>query len=199
MKRFFIFSMLATGMLLQSVQVAVAEQVQVKLITSMGVIEMALDRDKAPLTVANFLHYAREGSYNGTIFHRVIPKFMIQGGGFDKDMHKKTTFAPIANEADNGLRNSFASVAMARTSDPHSASNQFFINTADNTFLDHSSKSFSGWGYAVFGQVTKGMSVVRKIEAVATGNRNGMQNVPIAAVVIERVEVVEQKNPSVFD
>jgi len=190
MKRFFMLSVLATGVLLQSVQMAAAEQVRVKLITSMGVIEMALDRDKAPLSVANFLHYAREGSYNGTIFHRVIPKFMIQGGGFNKEMRKKPTFSPVRNEADNGLRNDFGSVAMARTSDPHSASNQFFINTNDNTFLNHSSKSFSGWGYAVFGRVTKGMSVVRRIETVTTGSRNGMQNVPLDAVMIERVEVV---------
>jgi len=199
MKRFFILSALAAVMLSQSGQAAEAGQVQVKMTTSLGVIELELDQDKAPVTVANFVHYARAGKYDGTIFHRVIPGFMIQGGGFDKDMHKKATFAPIINEADNGLVNSIGSVAMARTSEPHSASNQFFINTNTNTSLNHSSKSFSGWGYAVFGRVSKGMSVVRRIEAVATGGRNGMQNVPLEAVVIERVEVIGQKNPTIFD
>ncbi len=199
MKRFFILSALAAVMLSQSGQAAEAGQVQVKMTTSLGVIELELDQDKAPVTVANFVHYARAGKYDGTIFHRVIPGFMIQGGGFDKDMHKKATFAPIINEADNGLVNSIGSVAMARTSEPHSASNQFFINTNTNTSLNHSSKSFSGWGYAVFGRVSKGMSVVRRIEAVATGGRNGMQNVPLEAVVIERVEVIGQKNPTIFN
>jgi len=197
MKRFLVLLALAAGMGLPTA--AVAEQVQVKIITSMGMIDMALDRDKAPATVANFLRYAREGAYNGTIFHRVIPNFMIQGGGFDKNMRKKPTHASIVNEADNGLSNTTGSVAMARTSEPHSASNQFFINTHDNAFLNFSSKSRSGWGYAVFGRVTKGMSVVRRIEAVSTGVRHGMQNVPLEPVVIERVEVVEQKHPSVFD
>jgi len=199
MKRTLILSALITGMLLQFMQTAVAEQVQVKITTSLGVIELELDRDKAPISVANFLHYAREGKYNGTIFHRVISNFMIQGGGFDKDMHKKATFTTIANEADNGLFNSIGSVAMARTSDPHSASSQFFINTNTNIFLNHRSKSLSGWGYAVFGRVSKGMSVVRRIEAVSTGNRNGMQNVPLEAVMIERVEVIGTKQMSVFD
>jgi len=199
MKRFILLSAMAAVVGLQSAQVAVAEQVQIKMTTSMGTIEMELDRDKAPATVANFLHYAKAGKYDGTIFHRVIPGFMIQGGGFNKAMQKTPTFAPIANEADNGLRNNTGSIAMARTSDPHSASNQFFINTKDNTFLNHSSKSFRGWGYAVFGRVSKGMSVVRSIEAVSTGTRNGMQNVPLEPVVIERVEVIEQKYPSVFD
>jgi len=199
MKQFMLLTALATAIFLQSAQVAEAEQVVVKMTTSLGVIELELDRDKAPVSVANFLHYAKEGKYNGTIFHRVIPNFMIQGGGFDKDMHKKSTFAPISNEADNGLFNSIGSIAMARTSEPHSASNQFFINTNTNVFLNHKSKSFSGWGYAVFGRVSKGMSVVRRIEAVATGSRNGMQNVPMAAVMIEQVEVVGKKKTSVFD
>lgn len=197
MKRFFVLLALAVGMSLPSA--AMAEQVQVKIKTSLGMIEMVLDQDKAPATVANFVRYAKEGAYNGTIFHRVIPNFMIQGGGFDKDMHKKATHASIANEADNGLPNITGSVAMARTSEPHSASNQFFINTHNNSFLNFSSKTLSGWGYAVFGRVTKGMSVVRRIEAVSTGVRHGMRNVPLEPVVIERVEVIEQKHPSVFD
>ncbi|MFQ5518567.1 MAG: peptidylprolyl isomerase [Mariprofundus sp.] len=168
--------------------------VQATMTTSMGVIEMELDSDKAPKSVANFLSYARKGTYNGTIFHRVISNFMIQGGGFDKNMQRKPTVAPITNEADNGLRNVIGSVAMARTSAPHSASNQFFINTADNGFLNHSSKTSRGWGYAVFGRVTSGMDVVRKIEAVATGNQAGMQNVPLQAVTIEKVEIIEWKD-----
>ncbi len=199
MKRFLIFSALVTVVLFQYAQTAKAEQIEVKMTTSLGVIELELDKGKAPVTVANFLRYAKGGKYNGTIFHRVIPNFMIQGGGFDRDLHKRDTYAPIANEADNGLYNSIGSIAMARTSDPHSASNQFFINTNTNTFLNHRSKSFSGWGYAVFGRVSKGMSVVRRIEALATGTRNGMQNVPVDAVVIERVEVMGQKNPTIFD
>jgi len=199
MKRFILLSILATGMLLQYVQVAEAEQVAVKMTTSLGVIEMELDRGKAPITVANFLHYVRAGKYDGTIFHRVIPGFMIQGGGFDAQMHKRPAFAAIKNEADNGLPNNTGSVAMARTSEPHSASSQFFINTKDNAFLNYRSKSFSGWGYAVFGRVTKGMSVVRRIETVATGNRNGMQNVPLEPVLIEHVEVIGAKKTSVFD
>jgi len=199
MKRFLICSALVTVLLFQNAQSAEAEQIEVKMTTSLGVIELELDKGKAPVTVANFLRYAKAGKYNGTIFHRVIPNFMIQGGGFDKDMHKISTFAPIANEADNGLFNSIGSIAMARTSEPHSASNQFFINTNTNTFLNHSSKSFRGWGYAVFGRVSKGMSVVRRIEAVATGTSNGMQNVPLETVVIEHVEVVGKKKTSVFD
>jgi len=194
MKRFFILSALATAILFQSIQIAAADQVQVTITTSMGVIELELDRDKAPETVANFLRYAKKDSYNGTIFHRVIPNFMIQGGGFNKEMQKQATLRSITNEADNGLRNSVGSIAMARTSDPHSASNQFFINTNDNGFLNHSAKTSRGWGYAVFGKVTGGMDVVRKIEGVATTNRNGMQNVPAKPVLIERVDIIEWKD-----
>jgi len=191
MKRFFILLALATAILFQSIQVASADQVQVTMTTSMGVIELELDRDKAPISVANFLQYAKKGSYNGTIFHRVIPNFMIQGGGFNKSMQKQTAQAGITNEADNGLPNNIGSIAMARTSDPHSASNQFFINTNDNHFLNHSGKTSRGWGYAVFGKVTKGMDVVRKIEAVSTSNKGGMQNVPVKPVIIEKVNVIE--------
>lgn len=163
---------------------------QVRLTTSLGVIELELDAGKAPKTVANFLAYVDKGFYNGTIFHRVIPGFMIQGGGMLPGMKEKPTGAKIQNEADNGLKNLAGTVAMARTSDPHSASAQFFINTVDNAFLDHRGKNPQGWGYAVFGRVTKGMDVVKKIEAVATGNAGFHQNVPVKDVVISKAEVV---------
>jgi len=163
----------------------------VRITTSMGVIEIALNADKAPKSVANFLRYTKEGHYNGTIFHRVMPNFMIQGGGLDAQMDKRPVHDPIPNEADNGLRNVTGSVAMARTSDPHSATDQFFINTHDNGFLDHRNTSSRGWGYAVFGKVIDGMDVVRRIEAVPIGNRAGRQNVPRKPVVIEKVEVLQ--------
>jgi len=189
MRRIRIFLTLMLGF--ASAQLAVAEPVQVKMNTSLGMIEMELDGDKAPISVANFVRYAKAGKYNGTIFHRVIPNFMIQGGGFDSSMHKRETFDPITNEADNGLSNTIGTVAMARTSAPHSASNQFFINTHDNGFLNHRSKSAGEWGYAVFGRVTHGMSVVRRIEQVATGSYHGMQNVPTEPVIIKQVQIVE--------
>ena len=160
---------------------------QVRMTTSMGVIDIELDAGKAPKTVANFLGYVDKGFYNGTIFHRVIPGFMIQGGGMTAGMKEKPTDANIQNEADNGLKNLAGTLAMARTSDPHSASAQFFINTVDNTFLDHRGKNPQGWGYAVFGKVTKGMDVVKKIEAVQTGNAGMHQNVPKQDVVIQKI------------
>ena len=166
-----------------------AEQVQVKMTTSMGVIELALDAESAPDTVANFVRYAKLGFYNGTVFHRVIPNFMIQGGGFTANLRQKPTKGGIVNEADNGLINVTGSIAMARTSDPHSATSQFFINTRNNSSLNFRDKSRAGWGYTVFGKVTKGMDVVRKIEAVATGYRNHMDDVPNEPVLIESVEV----------
>jgi cyclophilin family peptidyl-prolyl cis-trans isomerase len=161
---------------------------QVRMTTSLGVVEIELDSIKAPTTVANFLGYVDKGFYNGTIFHRVIPGFMIQGGGMTAGMKEKPTGAKIQNEADNGLKNLAGTLAMARTSDPHSASAQFFINTADNGFLDHRDKTMQGWGYAVFGKVTKGMDVVKKIEAVQTSNAGMHQNVPIQDVVIRKAE-----------
>jgi peptidyl-prolyl cis-trans isomerase B (cyclophilin B) len=165
--------------------------VTVTMQTNKGVITLELDGNKAPDTVANFVAYASAGHYDGTIFHRVIPSFMIQGGGFDADMQQKSTNAPVKNEANNGLKNVTGSIAMARTSDPHSASAQFFINVKDNSFLDHSAPTPSGWGYAVFGKVTDGMDVVRTIESVPTGNKSGHQDVPLEAVVIEKVTVAE--------
>ncbi|MGB5179526.1 MAG: peptidylprolyl isomerase [Gammaproteobacteria bacterium] len=165
--------------------------VKVTMETSKGVITLELDREKAPTTVDNFVAYARAGHYDGTVFHRVIPGFMIQGGGFDSDMKQKATKSPIEIEADNGLKNKKGTVAMARTSDPNSATSQFFINVADNSFLDHQSPTPQGWGYAVFGHVTDGMDVVEAIEKVQTGNSSGHQNVPLEDVIIEKVTVEE--------
>lgn len=159
--------------------------------TNYGDIQIELDFEKAPLSAANFKQYAEDGHYDGTIFHRVIDNFMVQGGGFDADMQQKESRAPIKNEADNGLKNNEGTLAMARTMDPHSASAQFFINVKDNDFLNHKSKDSQGWGYCVFGKVTKGMDTVAKIKAVATGNSGGHQDVPKEAVTIEKVTVAE--------
>ncbi|MBE0510380.1 MAG: peptidyl-prolyl cis-trans isomerase [Chromatiales bacterium] len=160
--------------------------VQVEIETSMGSFVLELYPDKAPKTVANFLRYVDEGFYHGTIFHRVIDGFMIQGGGFDAQFEQKPTHAAIENEADNGLRNSTGSIAMARTSAPHSATAQFFINVNDNSALDFSSPSARGWGYAVFGRVVSGMDVVNAIKAVPTGNRGMHQNVPQETITIQQ-------------
>jgi len=165
----------------------------VKLETSMGDITLELFPDKAPATVANFLQYVKEGFFDGTIFHRVIPTFMIQGGGFDLKMNQKRTRAPIKNEADNGLANNKYTVAMARTNVPDSATAQFFINVADNKFLNHTAKTPQGWGYAVFGKVIQGQDVVDKIKAVATADKGMHQNVPVTPVIINKATVVEKK------
>jgi peptidyl-prolyl cis-trans isomerase B (cyclophilin B) len=157
----------------------------VKLLTNFGEITLELDASSAPITVANFLQYVDSGFYNGTIFHRVIDGFMIQGGGFNDKMQQKESLDEIKNEADNGLSNNQYTIAMARTSAPHSASNQFFINVGNNDFLNHSAPTSSGWGYCVFGKVTAGMDVVDKIKKVATTTRNGHQDVPVDNVVIE--------------
>jgi peptidyl-prolyl cis-trans isomerase B (cyclophilin B) len=158
----------------------------VKLLTNFGEITLELDAEKAPITVANYLQYVDNGAYDGTIFHRVIDGFMIQGGGFDATMTQKESSTEIKNEADNGLGNDQYTIAMARTSAPHSASNQFFINVGNNEFLNHSAPTSSGWGYCVFGKVTAGMDVVDKIKKVATTSRKGHQDVPVENVVIER-------------
>lgn len=157
--------------------------------TNYGDITLELDFDKAPKTAANFKQYAEEGFYNGTIFHRVINNFMIQGGGFTEDMEQKKTRATIENEADNGLKNDTYTVAMARTMDPHSATAQFFINVKDNGFLNHSGKTAQGWGYCVFGKVVAGTDVVDKIKGVNTGSSAGHQDVPTEPVVINKVTV----------
>jgi peptidyl-prolyl cis-trans isomerase B (cyclophilin B) len=159
--------------------------------TTFGDIKIELDAEKAPVTVANFLEYARAGFYNGTIFHRVINNFMIQGGGFDTNMQQKAVGKPIDNEADNGLKNDFGTIAMARTMEPHSATAQFFINVKDNDFLNHSGKNMQGWGYTVFGKMVEGEEVLEKIRNVPTGSSGGHQDVPNDPVIIESVEIVE--------
>ncbi len=165
---------------------------QVEMETTMGNIVLELDPDKAPKTVANFLKYVEDGFYNGTIFHRVIDGFMIQGGGFTPDYQRKQTRAAIINEADNGLQNETGTIAMARTMDPHSATAQFFINVADNEFLDHRNKTPRGWGYAVFGRVIKGMDVVNKIKAVVTGPGGPFpKDVPQTPVIIKKVTLLQ--------
>ncbi len=161
----------------------------IKLTTNHGVITLELDAEKAPRSAANFLAYVTAGHYDNTIFHRVIDGFMIQGGGFEPGMDQKPVNAPIENEAKNGLKNAMYTVAMARTSDPHSATAQFFINVGDNDFLDND-KCQDGWGYCVFGRVVDGKDVVDKIKAVKTGNKGFHQNVPREDVVIERAEVI---------
>lgn len=162
----------------------------VELHTNHGVIKLELDEAKAPKTVENFLNYVKKGHYDSTIFHRVINGFMIQGGGFEPGLKQKPTDAPIANEANNGLKNDTYTIAMARTNDPHSATAQFFINVNDNEFLNHSSPTPQGWGYAVFGKVVEGQDIVDKIKAVKTGSKGFHQDVPNDDVVIEKAVVV---------
>ncbi|APQ10889.1 peptidylprolyl isomerase [Pseudomonas oryzihabitans] len=163
----------------------------IKLHTNHGVITLELFEDKAPDTAANFKEYVKSGHYDGTIFHRVIGNFMIQGGGFEPGMKQKPTRAPIKNEANNGVSNDIGTVAMARTMDPHSASAQFFINVSNNTFLNHTAPTSQGWGYAVFGKVVEGMDVVNAIKGVATTSKAGHQDVPSEDVIIEKAEIVE--------
>ncbi|MCO7518448.1 MULTISPECIES: peptidylprolyl isomerase [unclassified Pseudomonas] len=164
---------------------------KVKLSTNHGDIVLQLNAEKAPQTTENFVQYVKEGHYDGTVFHRVIKGFMIQGGGFDANMSQKKTRASIQNEADNGLKNDKYTIAMARTMEPHSASAQFFINASDNGFLNHSGKNVQGWGYAVFGEVIEGKEVVDAIEKVATGSKAGHQDVPKDDVIIEKAEIIE--------
>jgi peptidyl-prolyl cis-trans isomerase B (cyclophilin B) len=163
----------------------------VELHTNHGVIKLELDAEKAPKSVENFLNYVKAGHYDNTVFHRVIDGFMIQGGGFEPGMKQKPTAEPINNEANNGLKNVNGSVAMARTNDPHSATAQFFINVNDNDFLNHSSPTPQGWGYAVFGKVIEGMDVVEKIKKVKTGSKGFHQDVPADDVVIEKAVIVD--------
>jgi peptidyl-prolyl cis-trans isomerase B (cyclophilin B) len=164
---------------------------KVKLTTTLGDIVIQLEDEKAPLSAANFIVYVKQGFYNGTIFHRVIPGFMAQGGGFDTAFKQKETNAQIKNEADNGLKNKRGTLAMARTNEPDSATAQFFINYKDNSFLDHTGPSTSGWGYAVFGEVIEGMDVADNMAKQPTGNRGGHQDVPKTDIVIEKAEIVE--------
>jgi len=186
----------AVILVLASIGVATAnsgDKVMVEMHTSKGLITLELDAEKAPVTVANFIEYVNSGHFDGTIFHRVIPGFVIQGGGLESGMKEKPTQAPIENEADNGLKNVTGSICMARTNDPHSATSQFFINLKDNQFLDHTEKSPQGWGYAVFGQVTDGMDVVEAIAAVQTGNAGFHQDVPVEDIVVEKVTITDQE------
>jgi peptidyl-prolyl cis-trans isomerase A (cyclophilin A) len=164
----------------------------VRVETSLGAFTLELYKDKAPITVDNFIKYTEKKFYDGTIFHRIIPKFMIQGGGFTQQMIKKETAPAIKNEADNGLKNLKYTIAMARTNDVNSATSQFFINTKDNTFLDHSDKNF---GYAVFGKVTEGTDVIDKIEQVKTGTKDNYENVPVKPVLINSVRLVKEEKP----
>ncbi len=186
MQRRSLTRLLACAALLGTVLSAAAQKTapRVKLETSLGQIVLELDAQKAPKTVANFVQYVKDRHYDGTVFHRVIDGFMIQGGGFSADMQQKPTRATIQNEADNGLRNTPLTVAMARTMDPHSASAQFFINVADNRFLNHTQPTLNGWGYAVFGKVVAGADTVDKIRQVRTGNRGMFENVPTTPVTI---------------
>lgn len=161
----------------------------IRLHTNHGEIAITLHQEQAPATCENFLEYAREGFYEGTLFHRVVPGFVIQGGGMSAGMRAKPTKVPVRNEADNGLKNARGTVAMARTNDPHSASSQFFINLADNDFLNHTAATPQGWGYCVFAEVVEGMDVVDRIAAVDTGSRGPHRDVPTGEVVIERVDL----------
>lgn len=184
MKRF----ILITIFLLSGAGLFAAQNPVVVMKTSMGTVEIELYAEKAPVTVANFLSYVDKGFYNGTIFHRVIGNFMIQGGGFTPGMHQKSTSSPIKNEADNRLSNSRGTIAMARTQDVHSATSQFFINVVDNGFLDYKSSTPAGYGYCVFGKVISGMDVVDNIKSVSTGNSGYFQDVPLTDVVIKSID-----------
>ena len=164
----------------------------VELDTNMGAIVIELNEEKAPKTVENFLNYVKSGHYDGTIFHRIIDGFMIQGGGMDAEMNEKATNAPVENEADNGLKNDAGTIAMARTQDPHSATSQFFVNVKDNDFLNHSGKNMQGWGYTVFGKVTSGMDIIEKMRGVPTGRFGMHADVPKEPVVINSATIITQ-------
>ncbi|BAV33170.1 cyclophilin [Sulfuricaulis limicola] len=161
--------------------------------TNYGTIVLELNPEKAPKTVANFLAYAKDGFYDGTLFHRVIDKFVIQGGGFGPGMTQKMTRPPIENEANNGLRNARGTLAMARATDPHSATSQFFVNIVDNDFLNYTAPTPAGWGYCVFGKVIDGMHIVDQIKGVVTGSKLGHKDVPLSDVIIEKIQVIDEK------
>ncbi len=163
----------------------------VTIATTVGQMTLELDADNAPKTVENFLAYVSSGFYDGTIFHRVINNFMIQGGGFTTDMEQKPTLAPVDNEANNGLKNERGTISMARTQDPHSATAQFFINVQDNDFLNHTGENMQGWGYTVFGKVAQGEEVLDKIRCVQTGSQGGHQDVPTDPIIIESISIIE--------
>jgi cyclophilin family peptidyl-prolyl cis-trans isomerase len=192
MRVFILFMMLSLTTLSFATENKMSDtQTKVKLTTTLGEIVIQLNPEKAPVSSANFLTYVNEGFYNGTIFHRIIPGFMAQGGGFDASFNQKAVHAPIKNEANNGLPNSRGTIAMARTPDPDSATAQFFINYKDNSFLNHTSPTPNGWGYAVFGEVIEGMDVVDAMAKQPTGNRGPHQDVPKTDIVIEKAEVMK--------
>ncbi|SFP81284.1 peptidyl-prolyl cis-trans isomerase A (cyclophilin A)/peptidyl-prolyl cis-trans isomerase B (cyclophilin B) [Nitrosomonas cryotolerans] len=181
--------------MLSSALVYAANSPHIKIQTNMGSITLELYPDEAPKTVENFLRYVEDGFYQNTLFHRVIPRFMIQGGGFDKTLNQKPTRQPIENEASNGLKNQIGTIAMARTSDPHSATAQFFINVANNTFLDYTAPSHRGYGYTVFGKVISGMEIVNKIASTSTGARGSFSSdVPKDSIIIEKIELIQITN-----
>jgi cyclophilin family peptidyl-prolyl cis-trans isomerase len=188
-----LIALIAAGLSLNAFSANPSAIPNVRLVTNVGEIEIELYPDKAPVTVKNFLAYVDAGFYNGTIFHRVIPNFMIQGGGLDQTMNEKAVRSPIKNEADNGRKNLTGTIAMARTGEPHSATAQFFINVKDNEFLDHRAKSKQEWGYAVFGKVVNGMDVVRRIESIPTHTVHFYENVPVKEIVIQRAERINKK------
>lgn len=192
MRVFILFMMLSLTTLSFATENKMSDtQTKVKLITTLGEIVIQLNPEKAPVSSANFLTYVNEGFYNGTIFHRIIPGFMAQGGGFDASFSQKAVHAPIKNEANNGLSNNRGTIAMARTPDPDSATAQFFINYKDNSFLNHTSPTPNGWGYAVFGEVIEGMDVVDAMAKQPTGNRGPHQDVPKTDIVIEKAEIIK--------
>jgi cyclophilin family peptidyl-prolyl cis-trans isomerase len=194
MSRFIFVPVMVSALLLGGAAAGAAEGSRVRLETTMGNITLALETEKAPRSVENFLGYVRSGFYDGTLFHRVIGGFMIQGGGFTEDFDRKGTEAPIPNEANNGLKNLRGTLSMARTSDPHSATSQFFINVADNQALDHKGTTNRGWGYAVFGRVVEGMEVVDQIRNVPTTMKGAYRDVPVTPVVITRAVVESAKS-----
>jgi cyclophilin family peptidyl-prolyl cis-trans isomerase len=193
-----LFAPLVAALLILTTGVVSAANPRVAMDTSMGEVVIELYPEQAPLTVQNFLRYVNDGAYDGTIFHRVIKAFMNQGGGFTPDLQKRpTSYPPVRNEADNGLKNQYGTIAMARTNDPHSATNQFFINTADNDFLNFRSKSAQGWGYTVFGKVIEGMDVMDSVANVKTGPRGPFRSdVPVSDVVIKSIRQLEDGVPS---
>lgn len=186
-----LFLLTTTNSFATEIKMTASAHPKVKLSTSLGAITLQLNAEKAPISTQNFLTYVKEGFYNGTLFHRVIKDFMAQGGGFDVNFSQKETHESIENEADNGLKNVRGSIAMARTNIPNSATAQFFINYKDNSFLNHTSKTSSGWGYAVFGDVIEGMDIVDKMASQPTGTRHGHQDVPKTDIVIEKAEIIE--------
>jgi len=195
MRQFLTLLALLLGLFMSTAYAAQTEFPKVRLETSKGPILFELNTQAAPKTTANFLAYVQKGFYDGTIFHRVIKGFMIQGGGFTPDMQSKPTQAPIVNEADNGLKNTTGTIAMARTNDPHSATAQFFVNVADNAFLDHKGKNTRSWGYCVFGRVVEGMEVVKAIEKESTTQRAGHGDVPTEPILIKKATLVTQQAP----